>query len=89
MGFDFILDELHQTVDDIPDGASFFAKDLLKGAEWKELPVGDRIRFGKYFKRKVENEEFPDVRYQGKANNNSAIYKKKKSKELMKNDDQV
>ena len=89
MGFDFILDELHQTVDDIPDGASFFAKDLLKGAEWKELPVGDRIRFGKYFKRKVENEEFPDVRYQGKANNNSALYKKKKSKELMKNDDQV
>ena len=89
MGFDFILDELHQIVDDIPDGASFFAKDLLKGAEWKELPVGDRIRFGKYFKRKVENEEFPDVRYQGKANNNSALYKKKKSKELMKNDDQV
>ena len=89
MGFDFMLDELHQTVDDIPDGTSFCAKDLLKGAEWKELPVGDRIRFGKYFKRKVENEEFPDVRYQGKANNNSALYKKKKSKELMKNDDQV
>ena len=80
MGFDFMLDELHQTVDDIPDGTSFCAKDLLKGAEWKELPVGDRIRFGKYFKRKVESGEFPDVRYQGKANNNAAFYKKEKVK---------
>ena len=80
MGFDFMLDELHQTVDGIPDGTSFCAKDLLKGAEWKELPVGDRIRFGKYFKRKVESGEFPDVQYQGKADNNTAFYKKEKVK---------
>lgn len=49
MGFDFMLDELHQTVDDIPNGVSFFAKELLKETEWKELPIGDRIPVWKIF----------------------------------------
>ncbi len=80
MGFDFMLEELRANNRRHSGWNLFFAKDLLKGAEWKELPVGDRIRFGKYFKRKVENGEFPDVRYQGKDNNNSAFYKKEKFK---------
>lgn len=76
MGFDFMLEELLQVVEDIPSGQIFFAKDLIKGTEWGELPKGDRSKFGKYFKKKVESGEIPGVQYLEKADNNSAKYQK-------------
>lgn len=81
MDFDsLLLDEILQTVEDMPEGQIFFAKSLLKESEWIELPKGDRLNFGRYFKAKVESGRIPNVRYIGKAANNSAQYQKEKEK---------
>ena len=42
----------------------------------KNLPVGDRLGFGKYFKNQVLENAVATVQYIGKAQNNSAQYKK-------------
>lgn len=76
MGFDFMLEEIQQTVDEIPHGQIFYAKSLLKGAEWESLPKGDRLKFGKWFKQRVAQSLIVSVQYYGKAENNSALYKK-------------
>ena len=54
----------------------FFVKDLFEGMEWKHLSRGDKLAFGRFFKRKVELGQDPRVRYYGKAGNNSAQYSK-------------
>ncbi len=54
----------------------FFVKDLFEGMEWKHLSRGDKLAFGRFFKRKVELGQVPRVRYYGKADNNSAQYSK-------------
>lgn len=57
-------------------GTVFFVKDLFEGSEWKQLSRGDKLAFGKFFKRKVELGQVLRVRYCGKADNNSAQYSK-------------
>lgn len=54
----------------------FFVKDLFEGMEWKHLSRGDKLAFGRFFKRKVELGQVPRVRYYGKVDNNSAQYSK-------------
>lgn len=54
----------------------FFLKDLFDGVEWNDLTVGERLGFGKFFKSEVLEEHVPNVKYIGKAQNNSARYKK-------------
>ncbi len=54
----------------------FFVKDLFERMEWKHLSRGDKLAFGRFFKRKVELGQVPRVRYYGKADNNSAQYSK-------------
>ena len=53
---------------------TFFLKDLFEGVEWKSLSVGERLGFGKTFKNEVIEGHVPNVRYAGKAQNNSAMY---------------
>lgn len=41
MDFDsLLLDEILQTIEDMPVGQIFFAKSLIKESEWIELPRG-------------------------------------------------
>ena len=58
----------------LKSGTVFFVKDLFEGMDWKRLSRGDKLAFGKFFKRKVELEQVPRVQYFGKADNNSAQY---------------
>ncbi len=60
----------------------FFVKDLFLGAEWNALGRGDKLGFGRYFKTAVMNGSVPNVEYIGKADNNSAQYKKKPEENL-------
>ena len=76
MGFDFMLEEIQQTIDEIPKGQIFYAKSLIKGAEWDTLTRGDKLKFGKWFKQRVNQSIIVSVRYCGKADNNSALYEK-------------
>lgn len=57
-------------------GQVFVLKDLFEGCFWNRLSIGDRLAFGKYFKRQVELQYIPDITYIGKAKNNSAQYRK-------------
>ena len=58
----------------------FFAKDLVSGAEWNKLKKGDKLSFGRSFKKAVQENEMKNVRFIGKADNNSAQYKKTEEK---------
>ena len=61
-------------INSLETGVVFYLKDLFDGVEWKELPVGDRLGFGKYFKNEILENSVPSVRYSVKAQNNSAQY---------------
>lgn len=55
----------------------FFVKDLFRGTEWNDLERGEKLGFGKHFKNAIMNGTIPEVEYIGKADNNSAQYRKK------------
>ena len=57
-------------------GTEFCLKDLFDGVEWNALDVGSRLGFGKYFKNEVTEGHIPSIVYLGKAQNNSAKYRK-------------
>lgn len=61
---------------EISDNTIFFLKDLFDGVEWNNLTVGERLGFGRFFKDEVLEGHVPNVQYIGKAQNNSARYKK-------------
>ena len=60
----------------LDNGAVFCLKDLFNGADWTALPKGDRLQFGKFFKNEVNECRVQNIIYIGKADNNSALYKK-------------
>lgn len=71
------LDRAGKQIEKIPAGHIFVAKDLFSGTDWNQLSKGEKLNFGKQFKNAVMDGEFPGIKYIGKADNNSAQYKKK------------
>lgn len=57
-------------------GAVFCLKDLFDGIKWKELENGEKRELGRQFKIKVKQGMIPDIVHIGKAQNNSALYRK-------------
>ena len=76
MDYEFWLEKAKVNIEKMPPTHIFLAKDLFVGSEWLTLKRGERLSFGKYFKNAVLEGEIPGVEYIGKANNNSAQYKK-------------
>ena len=76
MDFEDIYSSLVPKIKQMKPCTVFFVKDLFEGMEWKHLSRGDKLAFGRFFKRKVELGQVPRVRYYGKADNNSAQYSK-------------
>lgn len=75
---------LYKAMDGIertPYNALFLVKELFQGTEWNDLPKGDKLRFGAYFKTLVTEGKIPNINYVSKANNNSAQYRKIQEKE--------
>ena len=57
-------------------GTVFVLKDLFEGVEWNTLTNGERRELGRQFKIKVNRGLVPDIKYYGKAQNNSSKYTK-------------
>lgn len=60
----------------VPISHVFILRDLFDGIEWSALSKGERLSFGRLFKNEVTNGKIPGVVYIGKADNNSAQYKR-------------
>lgn len=41
---------------DVPSGTTFMVKDLFRGYEWNQIPIGTRIRLGAVFLAYAEGE---------------------------------
>lgn len=72
-----LLSKANEHITTIQSNEVFFVKDLFHGTAWNELERGEKLGFGRYFKKAVINGFVQNVEYIGKANNNSAQYKKK------------
>lgn len=65
----------------LKDDSVFLVKDLFDGIRWRELGNGEKREFGRQFRIKVERGLIPGVVYIGKAQNNSAQYRKEQYNE--------
>lgn len=77
MNYNKLLIKANERIDTIQSNEIFFVKDLFRGTEWNELKRGEKLGFGKQFKNAIMNGVIPNVEYIGKADNNSAQYKKR------------
>ena len=76
MNYNELLIKAIEHIDTIQSGEVFFVKDLFHGTEWNKLKRGEKLEFGRLFKKAVMDGSVPNVEYVGKADNNSAQYKK-------------
>lgn len=76
MKYEDWLDAARKEINTFTVGKIFVVRDLFVGADWDKQEKGDRIGFGKFFKRKVADGDIENVEYIGKAKNNSAQYRK-------------
>lgn len=76
MNSELWMGKARESLRKIKPGAMFSAKDLFEGVEWNNLPKGDRLGFGRYFKNAVISGAIANVEYIGKKQNNSAQYRK-------------
>lgn len=76
MDYRKLLNDASARIENIPVGQLFFVKDLFYGTEWNELEKGEKLGFGRYFKKAVNEKKIPNVQFVGKADNNSAQYRK-------------
>ncbi len=77
MEYKELLNEANEHIERLKTNDIFFVKDLFPGTKWNALERGEKLWFGKYFKNAVVSGTIPNVEYIGKADNNSARYKKK------------
>lgn len=76
MDFGFWFQKALEGIDRTAENTVFLVKELFQGTDWNGLATGDKLKFGSYFKNKVSTGNVPNVRYIGKAQNNSAQYMK-------------
>ncbi len=76
MDYNELLAEACARIDNLPAGQVFFVKDLFYGTGWNDLKRGEKLCFGKYFKKAVLTGMILGVQFIGKADNNSAQYMK-------------
>lgn len=76
MDYDLWLNKAKKKIENLSSERQFLLKELFQGTEWNELSRGEKLSFGRYFKNAVNDGTISDVFYIGKADNNSAKYKK-------------
>ena len=82
MDFDELEREALTALRKVALGQIFLIRDLFEGHRWESLPKGDRLDFGRHFKRKVTTGAIQGVEYVGKAQNGSAEYVKIEENDL-------
>ena len=76
MNYEEFLEIVTNKIEVLEVETEFFLKDLFDGTDWKNFKRGEKLSLGRYFKNQVVTEKITNVIYIGKAQNNSAIYKK-------------
>ena len=76
MSYEEFLEKAIYAIEKLSPHKVFFVKDLINGTEWNELKKGDKLSFGRLFKKAVTENKIKNVKFIGKANNNSAQYEK-------------
>lgn len=76
MNYEEFLEIVTNKIEVLEVETEFFLKDLFDGTDWKNFKRGEKLSLGRYFKNQVVTEKITNVTYIGKAQNNSAIYKK-------------
>ena len=76
MDYDALINQCKESIILLPKGYVFLLKDLFIGTYWKNLERGVRLELGRRFKLCVNRKEISNIIYIGKADNNSAQYKK-------------
>lgn len=76
MSYEEFLEKAIYTIEKMPYHTVFFVKNLINGTEWNELKKGDKLSFGRLFKKAVTENKVKNVKFIGKADNNSAQYEK-------------
>ena len=76
MDFESLFKEALISIGSVKLNSIFVLRNLFEGHRWDSYSKGDRLYFGKFFKRKVLQGNVPGVKYVGKAPNNSAQYQK-------------
>jgi len=76
MDYDALINQCKDAIELLPNGYVFLLKDLFIGTYWKNLDKGVRLELGRRFKLCVNRKEIPNTVYIGRADNNSAQYKK-------------
>lgn len=76
MDYNELLHIAERQINEVPINGVFVVKDLFTGTKWTSLPRGDKLGFGRFFKNKVTNGTIANIKYAGKASNNSAEYEK-------------
>lgn len=73
--YEGLLASISDNLSALEPGTVFFVKGLFVGTDWLALSRGDKLGFGRYFKRQVAMGSVSNVEYVGKADNNSAQYR--------------
>ena len=71
-----LLEDAKCSIARLPSHSVFYLKDLFRGTEWNELGKGEKLGFGRYFKKEVTEGRILYVKFVGKAANNSSKYEK-------------
>lgn len=79
MNYEELLQKAIKNIEHTPENIPFVVKELF-GTEWICLEKRDKLEFGRLFKKAVIDGNIPNVKYMGKADNNSAKYIKTKEK---------
>ena len=74
MNTELWMGKARESINRMTPGTPFVVKDLFQGVEWNDLPRGDKLSFGKFFKNAVDSGQLAGVRFAGKRANNSASY---------------
>lgn len=74
MDYERWLNEAIAATGALHQNMTFLLKDLFDGVRWRTLQPGERRELGRQFKIKVVRNLVPNVKYLGKADNNSARY---------------
>ena len=61
--YDNLLNDAIVSIKHLNPGSTFVLRDLYEGYIWGSLPRGDRLKFGGYFKRKVQSGKIEKVKY--------------------------
>lgn len=76
MAYENLLEKARESINNMRSDTQFRLKELFLGTEWNDLSKGDKLNFGKTFKKDIKDGKIRNVQYIGKADNNSALYKK-------------